>query len=125
VSAGGTIVNLLAGAIFLRVAKDRGRSPNTRYFFWIPAAMNLLPGAGYFLYSGISGFGDWQEVIRGLPHQNLLRTVMTIFGIALCVYVARLLGTAVSPFCSTRTVYSIVGRLPYVHPANVILQQNQ
>jgi hypothetical protein len=28
-------------------------------------ALNLLPGAGYFLFSGIIGVGDWQAVIDG------------------------------------------------------------
>ena len=75
--------------------------------------MNLLPGAGYVLFSGIFGFGDWHEVIRGLPHQAPLRIVMTIFGAALYVSLVRLLAVAVRPFCSRRPDYNTVGRLPY------------
>jgi hypothetical protein len=113
VDAGGTLVNLLAGSIALWVSRSGGDRANRRYFFWILAALNLLPGAGYFLFSGIFGFGDWQEVIRGLPHQGSLRILMTIFGAALYVFVARLLAAAVRPFCPGRATYNIVGRLPY------------
>jgi predicted naringenin-chalcone synthase len=69
VDAAGTLVNLAVGALALLAAQAAGSRANLRYFCWILAAQNLLPGAGYFLYSGILGFGDWEEVIRGLPHQ--------------------------------------------------------
>lgn len=38
---------------------------------------------------------------------------MTILGAALYVFVVRLLAVAVRPFCSDRSTYNIVGRLPY------------
>ncbi len=113
VEAGGTLVNLFAGAICLLLARAAGRRANLRYFLWILAALNLLPGAGYFLFSGIFGFGDWQEVIRGLPHQAVLRVAMTIFGAGLYLAVTRLLAVAVKPFCPDRRTYNTVGRLPY------------
>jgi hypothetical protein len=113
VDAGGTLLNLLVGAVSLlasRVAKDRA---NLRYFFWIFAALNLLPGAGYFLFSGISGFGDWNEVIRGLPHQVALRIGMTVFGAVMYVSTVWLLAVLVRPFVPDRRTYNTVGRLPY------------
>ena len=113
VDAGGTLVNLVVGAACLfasRHAKDRA---NPRYFLWILAALNLLPGAGYFLFSGIFGFGDWNEVIRGLSHQAALRIIMTTFGAALYVWVVRLLAAAIRPFVPERKTYNTVGRLPY------------
>lgn len=113
VSAGGTLVNLFVGAAALWASRVAGSDANLRYFFWILAALNILPGAGYFLFSGIFGFGDWQEVIRGLPHQAALRTIMAIFGAVLYVFVVRLLAVAVGPFCPRRATYNVVGRLPY------------
>lgn len=113
VEAGGTLVNLFAGALSLLASRSACNRANPRYFLWILAALNLLPGAGYFLFSGIFGFGDWQEVIRGLPHQGALRIVMTIFGAALYVAAVRLLAVAIKPFCPERSAYNIVGRLPY------------
>jgi hypothetical protein len=75
--------------------------------------LNLLPGAGYFMFSGISGFGDWYQVILGLPHQGALRVGMTIFGAALYVFVVRLLAISVRPFVRDRSAYNSVGRLAY------------
>ncbi len=113
VDAGGTLVNLFAGAGCLLASRAAGDRANLRYFFWILAALNLLPGAGYFLFSGIFGFGDWYEVIRGLPHEVALRIVMTMFGAGLYLLVVRLLAVSVRPFVPNRAAYNIVGRLPY------------
>jgi len=113
VDAGGTLVNLIFGALALLVSRHQGSRANTRYFFWILAALNLLPGAGYFMFSGIFGFGDWQEVISGLPHQAALRTCMTAFGVGLYILAVRLLAVAVRPFAPDRRTYNTVGRLPY------------
>ena len=66
------------------------------------------------MYSGIFGFGDWQEVIRGLPHQSALRIGMTLFGAILYVAVVRLLAVVVAPFCPQGRTYNVVGRLPYL-----------
>ncbi len=112
VDAGGTLVNLAVGFAAL-LASNSAKRANTRYFLWILAALNLLPGAGYFMFSGIGKFGDWYEVIRGLPHETLLRIIMTLFGAALYVSVVRLLALAVHPFVAARGEYNTVGRLPY------------
>lgn len=113
VDAGGTIVNLIVGAACLAASRKAGDRAEARYFLWILAALNLLPGAGYFLFSGIFGFGDWNEVIRGLPHQAALRIGMTLFGAVLYVLVVRLLAVGVRPFVRERRTYNVVGRLPY------------
>jgi hypothetical protein len=113
VDAGGTLVNLVAGAASLLISSRAADRANLRYFFWILAALNMLPGAGYFMFSGIFGFGDWNEVIRGLPHQDALRIGMTVFGVGLYVMVVRLLAVFVRPFVPNRATYNIVGRLPY------------
>jgi hypothetical protein len=75
VSSGGTIANLITGAlslIALRLlshgAKDplRSQRAHLRYFVWLLMTVNLLQGGGYFLYSGIGNIGDWAEIITGL-----------------------------------------------------------
>lgn len=113
VAAGGTLVNLFAGSLALLASQSAGNRSNPRYFFWTLAAFNLLPGAGYFLFSGILGLGDWNEVIRGVPHQIPLRTIMTILGAALYVLIVHQLAVSVRPFCSSRHDYNAVGRAPY------------
>ena len=114
VDAGGTLVNLAVGAVALTLAQIGGARPNFRYFMWILAAHNLFPGAGYFMFSGIFGFGDWYQVILGLPHQALWRIGMTLFGAILYVMIARLLAVEIRPFCPHPGMYNVVGRLPYL-----------
>jgi hypothetical protein len=113
VEAGGTLVNLCAGIIALIGSRSARRHSNLRYFLWIFAALNLLPGAAYFLFSGVLGLGDWNEVIRGAPHQITLRIIMTVFGAGLYVVVVHQLAVALQPFCPSRRDYSTVGRVPY------------
>jgi hypothetical protein len=113
VAAGGTIVNLIAGTASLIASRCAGNRANTRYFLWLLAALNLFPGAGYFMLSGIFGFGDWFEVIRGFPHQFALRTGMAVGGVLLYILVARLLAVAIRPYVPDRKTYNTVGRLPY------------
>ncbi len=113
VDAGGTLVNLFVGAGSLVASRGAGDRANIRYFLWLFAALNLLPGAGYFMFSGIFGFGDWNEVIRGLPHQVALRIGMTVFGAGLYLLVVRLLAVSVAPFVPERQAYNTVSRLPY------------
>lgn len=113
VDAGGTLVNLGVGAIAILLSRSIGNKGNARYFFWILAALNLLPGAGYFLFSGVLGFGDWQEIIRDIPRYYFLRVAMVIFGAALYVYIVRLLARAAKPFCPEHSTYNTIGRLPY------------
>jgi hypothetical protein len=83
VMAGGTLMNLLAGAMFFTLGRLTGRRyPRLKYFFWISMTVNLFTGTGYFLFSGIGGIGDWGEFIKGLGPQWLWRIGLTIFGAA-------------------------------------------
>ena len=111
--AGGTLVNLFVGGVSLWISHSLVTRANLRYFCWILAALNLLPAAGYFLFSGVMGIGDWQAVINGLPNQVLLRIIMSLFGAGLYYYFVRLLAIAVRPFSPERSDYNTVGRLPY------------
>src|SRR5581483_5293266 len=72
VSAGGTMVNLVVG-ICTYLGSCRTANANSRYFLWIFSAFNLLAGAGYFLFSGVLGLGDWADVIAGMPNQMIVR----------------------------------------------------
>jgi len=70
ISANGTLANLLfAGIFWLLLLKPQRYRPSTRYFLVLALAGNLFTGTGYFLFSGVTNFGDWAAVIRGLqPH---------------------------------------------------------
>jgi hypothetical protein len=83
VTAGGTLVNLAAGAIFFVLGRLTGRTHHhLRYFFWLAMSINFFMGNGYFLFSGVGGFGDWAIFIQGLGPQWAWRVGMTIVGAA-------------------------------------------
>jgi hypothetical protein len=65
VAAGGTIANLIFGALFWSAARAVKQSAPWRYFFWLLMTFNLLEAGGYFLFSGIGNIGDWTSVTAG------------------------------------------------------------
>ena len=82
VMAGGTLVNLLAGALFFVLCRLVSREyPRLKFFLWLSMAVNLFAGTGYFLFSGIGGIGDWNDFIRGLGPQLPWRLGLTVLGV--------------------------------------------
>lgn len=91
VSAGGTIMNFIAGLVCWAASRWVKRNTRVRYFFWLLMAINFFTAAGYFLFSGIGGIGDWAEIIRGLRPVWAWRLLLAVFGIiayAACVWLA-------------------------------------
>jgi hypothetical protein len=84
VSAGGTIVNLIAGGC-AALAMRRIADDTWRFAAWVFATISLFTGAGYFIFSGALGVGDWQQIVDGTSHEALLRAAMVIGGVALYV----------------------------------------
>ena len=62
------------------------------------------------MFSGISGFGDWNEVIAGMPHHAALRLAMTLGGTVLYLAFIRWLAVTVKPFVPERWMYNLVER---------------
>ena len=110
VMAGGTLVNLIVGAGVLFAS---GQHANRRYFLWLLGAFNLLPGAGYFMYSGIAGIGDWAALIQGLPYQLAWRIALSASGVLLYYISVRAIAATVAPFAPDNAAYNVTGRLPY------------
>jgi preprotein translocase subunit SecG len=81
ISAGGTLVNLLAGLLcWIAIRFPRYTNGQVRYFVWLLMTVNLLQAGGYLLFSGLANFGDWADVIAGLTPVWIWRTGLTIFG---------------------------------------------
>jgi hypothetical protein len=81
VDAGGTLMNLVAALLFFLLGRAlRGASARARYFCWLAMSVNLFVATGYFLFSGIGGFGDWAAFIVGLGPQWLLRIALAVVG---------------------------------------------
>jgi hypothetical protein len=90
-AAAGTIVNFIAGALGLVAFKAINplRRPLTAYFLWLFTTLNLLMGAGYFLFSGVGDIGDWAIVAHGIMPPIVWRPAMAVFGGALYFLLAR------------------------------------
>lgn len=83
ISANGTLVNLLFGAIFwLLLRRPKRYAPSVFYFFLLAMTGNLFGGTGYFLFSGVANFGDWAAVIQGLQPHWLWRVGLVVLGLA-------------------------------------------
>ncbi len=83
ISANGTLVNLVFGAVFwLLLLRPQRYRPATRYFLVLAMAGNLFTGTGYFFFSGITNFGDWAAVIRGLRPHWMWQLGLVVLGMA-------------------------------------------
>ncbi|MBV9181337.1 MAG: hypothetical protein JO356_08490, partial [Acidobacteria bacterium] len=95
VEAGGTLVNLGAALVFwLVLRRSQTLSVHGRYFAFLSCTFNLFTGTGYFLFSGMTDFGDWAAVISGLDPHWLWRTLLVIFGAATYYMAVRVAGIA-------------------------------
>jgi hypothetical protein len=82
VDAGGTLVNLAAAGVFWLLLRGlRKASPAMRLFLLLSCAFNLFDGTGYFLFSGVTDFGDWAGVISGLQPHWLWRAGLIVVGV--------------------------------------------
>ncbi len=91
VIAGGTLLNVIAGALFFVWDRMTGRaSPRLKFFLWLSMTVNLFTAAGYFAFSGIGGFGDWAIFIKGLGPEWAWRVGLTIFGAVAYMLAVRL-----------------------------------
>jgi hypothetical protein len=94
ISANGTLVNLFFAAIFwLLLRRPQRYRPATRYFLVLAMAGNLFTGTGYFFFSGVTNFGDWAAVIRGLRPHWMWQLGLVVVGVA--SYYASTLAVAV------------------------------
>lgn len=96
VEAGGTLVNLLAALTFWIVLQSaRNVSPHWRSFLVLCCTFNLFGGTGYFFFSGVTNFGDWAEVIRGVYPHWFWRTLLIVVGISAYFAAVRIVGALI------------------------------
>ncbi|MGA8491726.1 MAG: hypothetical protein WB711_14970 [Terriglobales bacterium] len=101
ISANGTLVNLFFAVIFwLLLLRPQGYRPTTRYFLVLAMAGNLFTGTGYFLFSGVTNFGDWAAVIRGLQPHWAWQLGLVVLGIITYYASMLLVAAALNPFRS-------------------------
>ena len=99
ISANGTLVNLLFAAVFwFLLRRRRTYRPATRYFLLLALMGNLFTGTGYFFFSGVTNFGDWAAVIRGLAPHWAWQAGLVAVGIAAYWASMILVGAELRPF---------------------------
>ncbi len=87
VAAGGTLANLIFGAVSWGAARAVKRSATWRYFFWLLMTFNLFAAGGYFLFSGIGDIGDWADVVAGRQPAWAWRVGLAAIGIVIYFFV--------------------------------------
>ena len=99
ISANGTLVNLLFALIFwLLLRKPERYKLTTRYFLVLAMAGNLFTGTGYFFFSGVTNFGDWAAVIRGLQPHWMWQLGLILAGMASYYTSVLLVAAQLKPF---------------------------
>jgi hypothetical protein len=102
ISANGTLVNLVFAGIFWLLLLRAWSQPATRYFLVLAMTGNLFTGTGYFLFSGVANFGDWEAVVRGWEPHWAWRLGLIIVGL-ISYYASMLLVAAqMRPFLATK-----------------------
>ena len=81
VAAGGTLANLIFGALSWVAMRAVTPSAPWRYFFWLLMTLNLFGAGGYFLFSGIGNIGDWAAVVAGWQSAWAWRVGLAALGI--------------------------------------------
>ncbi len=84
IAAAGTLVNFIAAYFFwLAFRRTPVTSPTLRYFLWFAMSGNFFVAAGYPLFSGVIGVGDWVNVVDGFAPAWLWRALLTVIGLFL------------------------------------------
>lgn len=79
--------NIIAGVLlWIIVRNSRKQASETWFFLWLFMLMNLLYGAGYWMFSGIANVGDMATVIAGWEPAWFWRVFMTIVGSLLFMF---------------------------------------
>ena len=83
VAAAASLANLVLGTVFLFLLRALHRAPGEgKFFLWLFMLTNWCYGAGYWLFSGIGGVGDWATVVEGWQPAGPIRLAMTLLGAA-------------------------------------------
>jgi len=87
VAGSAPLFNLLLGLVlWLIVRNPKQRPSEIQFFLWLFMLMNLLYGAGYWIFSGIAGVGDLAVVISDWEPGWLWRVLTTVLGTGLFMF---------------------------------------
>jgi hypothetical protein len=112
VDAAGPLMNLFVGAIFWSILRtERRLSAHWRLFFVFAMAFNLFWGAGYLIYSAVTGTGDCAFVLRDLALRPswMWQCFMGAFGVLLYQRSVRLVAFHLPSGTPLLTPYLVAG----------------
>jgi hypothetical protein len=109
--AAGPLMNLIVGAAYWLLARDRPQASQSRLFFVLAMAFNLFWGAGYLIFSAVTHTGDWAFVLRALSLEPrwFCRLLMGALGILIYVRSTRAVATYVPPGTPLVWPYFVAG----------------
>lgn len=95
VSAAGSMVDLAMALILWPVVAARAAKPAPgagTVFLWLMFTLNAMTWAGYYLFSGVAGIGDWgpDGVLKGVVNPLPWRIAEGVIGMALYVWLTRM-----------------------------------
>lgn len=89
-SIAGPVASFLLACIALFLLQQRVfKNIRARLFLWLAATFSLFWAIGYMIWSGVTGVGDWEELIRGVGFEWELRVVLVVLGLLLYRATAR------------------------------------
>jgi hypothetical protein len=83
VAAAGSTMNLLTAIVAAAMKRATPATmPRARFFWWLLFAFSGFDWAGYYLFSGVSGIGDWGQdgVFAGVRGWALWRIALAVGG---------------------------------------------
>lgn len=105
-AAAGNTANLIVAVIAFPLVKY-AYSWYGKWFWWLLFTVSLFDWAGYFLFSGFSGIGDWgggpDEVLYGVAPQWVWRVILVLAGAGLYVASAVLAARRLRHFVHSTT----------------------
>ena len=108
VDAAGPGMNLVVGiACWAVLATRELRSAQWRLFVVLAMAFNLFWGTGYFVYSAVTGEGDWSFLLQDSMLQPAWASRLAMAALGACLYYGsmRLVGARLPPGTSTAMVW--------------------
>jgi hypothetical protein len=85
IAAGGMLTIFFVSGISIILLQTRKQRDNLKYFYWLLMTVTLMGAMNGFFFSGISGLGDWNDVIAGTPMYELWRIIFIFGGFALYI----------------------------------------
>jgi hypothetical protein len=97
IDAAGTLVNAATAGICALWLRRLRQATSGRFFCWLLMAFSGMAAAGYWLFSGVGGIGDWAAVTAGWQPAWAWRAGLGVLGAAVYVWFVRWAAMALRP----------------------------